>query len=101
MLKCFSVLLFLTIRPLISMGNDGGPYHRFRLSHDIILQALNDSVPDNKKGPEENQKDQAQQIKEVPKSHKQLKPVAVPTVTTIKPMQIVKPKIIKPVIKIR
>jgi hypothetical protein len=99
-LKCFSVLLLLMIRPLISVGNDGRPHHRFHLSHDVILQALNDSLPDNKKNPEENQKEQAQLIKEVPKSHKQLKPIAVPSVTRIKPMQIVKPKIIKPVIKI-
>ena len=98
--KSFLVLALLTIGPLISRGNDGTPYHRFHMSRQIILQALSDSVPDKKNSPEQNKKDQTQLIKEVPKSHKQLKPTAVPAVTTIKPIQIIKPKIIKTVIRI-
>lgn len=39
-------------------------------------------------------------IKEVPKSKKKIAPVAVPVSVTVKPLKIVTPKIIKPVIKI-
>ena len=61
-----------------------------------------DSVPQNKPV-QENTADVKQPavIKEVPKSKKQAVPISVPTtVKTIKPIKVIKPKIIKPVIKI-
>lgn len=39
-------------------------------------------------------------IKEVPKAKKQVAPVAVPVQVKVKPIKIIKPKIIRPVIKI-
>lgn len=82
------------------MGNDTAPKKYLLFSHEIIIRSLSDSVPINNKSTEEiTNKDQVV-IKEVPKSHKQIKPIAMPAVTSIKPLQLIKPKIITPVIRI-
>ncbi|HEV3222074.1 MAG TPA: hypothetical protein VGZ90_04310 [Puia sp.] len=99
--RYFLVIALFTIRPLVSIGNNGVPHHQFQMRSEIILQALIDSLPENKTSPDENSgKDQIKVIKEVPKSHKQIKPIAVPAVTPIQPLKIIKPKIIKPIIRI-
>jgi hypothetical protein len=99
--KCFLVMALFTIRPMASIGNNGVPHHQFQMRSEIIMQTLNDSLPDNKKSSGENSnKDQPQVIKEVPKSHKQIKPITVPAITPIQPLKIIKPKIIKPIIRI-
>ena len=67
-----------------------------------LRRLLNDTVPDVKKIPETktDSSSNGTAIKEVPKSKKQLAPVAVPVTVNVKPIKIIKPKIIKPVIKI-
>ena len=64
---------------------------------------LNDTVPDVKKTPDikTDSSVKGTAIKEVPKSKKQAVPVAVPINVNIKPLKVVKPKIIKPVIKLK
>ena len=64
------------------------------------INPVTDTLPPNNKKPEEsNEKKAAEIIKEVPKSRKQEKPLAV-TPVIIKPVT-VKPKIVvKPVIKV-
>jgi hypothetical protein len=68
----------------------------------VTIVAICDSVPENQTTTDnaaENK--QPAVIKEVPKSKKQAAPVSVtPVVKTITPVKVVKPKIIKPVIKI-
>ena len=63
------------------------------LKKDIkTVTSICDSLPENK---------QPAVIKEVPKSKKQAAPISVsPNVKTIKPIKVIKPKIIKPTIKI-
>ena len=98
--RCFCLLTVFIVRPLISMGNNTAPKQYLLFSHKIIIRSLGDSVPVNNKNTEEiTNKDQAV-IKGVPKSHKQIKPIAMPAVTSIKPLQLIKPKIITPVIRI-
>jgi hypothetical protein len=66
------------------------------------LGSICDSVPQNKPV-QENTADikQPAVIKEIPKSKKQAVPIRVPSnVNVIKPIKVIKPKIIKPVIKI-
>lgn len=75
--------------PFIGKANNGLPRHHFRFSRNIFMKPLLDSVPA-----------QNPVIKEVPKSRKQIKPVAIPAVKPIKPLPIIKPKIIKPIIKV-
>jgi hypothetical protein len=64
--------------------------------------AICDSLPQNKTVPENTSEiKQTTVIKEVPKSKKQVVPIIVsPAVKTIKPIKVIKPKIIKPTIKI-
>ena len=82
------------------MANGKPPKKYLVFNHEIIIRSMGDSVPTNNKNTEEiTNKDQAV-IKEVPKSHKQIKPIAMPAVTSIKPLQLIKPKIITPVIRI-
>lgn len=84
------------------MGNDGSPRHPFHLTREIITQVLSDSLPEIKKSTEESSnKDNTPVIKEVPKSRKQIKPIAVPSAPQIQPIKIIKPKIVKPTIKLR
>jgi hypothetical protein len=61
-----------------------------------------DSLPPNKTVPENTAENkQPAVIKEVPKSKKQPVPISIsPAVKTIKPIKVIKPKIIKPTIKI-
>jgi hypothetical protein len=95
------VLAPFAIGPLVSMGYDGSPHSPFHLKREIVIQALRDSLPENKKTPEEkNNMDNTQVIKEVPKSHKQIKPITIPAATQIKPIKVLKPKVLKPAVRI-
>jgi hypothetical protein len=68
------------------------------LKKDIAnVTSICDSLPPNKTVPENKQ---TTIIKEVPKAKKQTVPISVPAVKTIKPIKVIKPKIIKPTIKI-
>ncbi len=86
---------------MTSRANSGAPVHHFYMNREL-MRSLADSIPENKTDTRQKEnKDHDSVLKEVPKAHKQLKPVAVPAVTQIKPVQIIKPKIIKPVVRIR
>lgn len=70
-----------------------------------VLQAtinLCDSVPQSKNVPNETTTtNDPSIIKEVPKSKKQVKPISIQSALhVIKPVQIIKPKILKPIIRI-
>jgi hypothetical protein len=87
-----------------ALAGKGEPKHLSFLKKDVeIIASICDSVPENKTTSEnaaENK--QPAVIKEVPKSKKQAAPISVtPVVKTITPVKVVKPKIIKPVIKIK
>jgi hypothetical protein len=95
--------LALLIRNIPSFANTGKPGLLIQLSYKMqMIKSPCDTVPENKPPEQSAQSKQSAQIKEVPKARKQATPVAVPanTATTIKPIKIIKPKIIKPVIKI-
>jgi hypothetical protein len=64
---------------------------------------LNDSVPQIKSvsGVKTDSSAAESAIKEVPKSRKQGVPVAVSATVAAKPVKIIRPKIIKPVIKVK
>jgi len=66
------------------------------------VSALCDSLPPDKTATEKTTENkQTTVIKEVPKSKKQTAPISIsPVVKTIKPIKVIKPKIIKPIIKI-
>lgn len=90
----FIVLLFIFSRPLTGQANDGSS-KGFRNLPGIYTRTASDTIPDTKK-PEENTPAETKpvKIKEVPKSRRQVKPVPLPSVP-VKPLKIIKPKIIK------
>jgi transcription-repair coupling factor (superfamily II helicase) len=86
-----------------SFANEGKPAQVSILKKDVeTVIPISDSIPQNKTVPENTTVNKRTSvIKEVPKSKKQVVPISVsPTVKTIKPIRVIKPKIIKPVIKI-
>jgi hypothetical protein len=91
--KILPISLILLSAQVKSLAGTGNPYPCFHFMNMAQMSGvLCDSVPDSRQSP---------QIKEVPKSRKQEKPVALtPTPVTVKPIRVIKPKIIKPVIKI-
>jgi hypothetical protein len=95
------VLILFAARPLTGLANQGMPFRHFYIDGSLV-GSVSDSIPVNKKSPGQSDSQvPASAVKEVPKARKQIKPMAVPATTTIKPVQIIKPKIIKPVVRIR
>lgn len=96
----FGSLLFATEA---SLADKGKPMLVSILKKEVeTVSSICDSVPQTKPV-QENTADNKQPavIKEVPKSKKQVVPISVhPTVKTVKPIKVIKPKIIKPTIKI-
>ena len=88
---------------VICYADEGHPKHLLRIQVDKeILGLYNDTVPDIKKMPDAKTDSvvHASAIKEVPKAKKQAAPVSVSSALNIKPIKVIKPRIIKPVIKI-
>ena len=101
-LKCLLMAAFLMMYALAGRAGNGLPGKHIHPIRHVVLLSLYDSLPDNKKVPEDpGNKSKPEIVKEVPKARKQLKPIVVPaTTTTIKPMPLIKPKILKPNIRI-
>jgi len=86
-----------------SLADKGKPILVSILKKDVeTVGSMRDSLPQNKTAQENTAENkQPAVIKEVPKSKKQAVPISVPpTVKTIKPIKVIKPKIINPTIKI-
>ena len=95
--------LALIIGRVSCLANAGNPHPLAYLNYDMkILKSLCDTLPENKNAnAEAREKKEPALIKEVPKSRKQVKPVAVPAnMVNVKPIKVIKPRIIKPIIKI-
>jgi hypothetical protein len=86
---------FLVAAHVSALASDGKPVYRMKFRYIMSTALLADSLPvaaAKKISPPDST------IKEVPKSRKQQVPIAV--TTQIKPIKIIKPKIIKPIIKL-
>jgi len=81
--KYFFCLLFLVAGTQAVHAKEGKPVRKAIFDYTAVAPLLTDSVPGT--------------VKEVPKSRKQQVPV--PVSIQVKPIQVIKPKIIKPVIK--
>ena len=95
--RSFAAMLFFFGCSSLCYGNDGKPASRlhFHCVKAILLAA--DTVPAVQHIPESGTDSTSHVIKEVPKARKQVAPVAI----SVKPIKVIKPKIIKPVIKIK
>lgn len=72
------------------------PFHAFACT--TVVTAVADTVPASRPAENTPAKPVEEIIKEVPKARKQTVPV--PVVVQVKPIPVIKPKIIKPVIKV-
>jgi hypothetical protein len=100
--KCFLTGGFLLAMSLTGLANDNKPYYFNSAFADRTILSVTDTVPpqENKKVEENKNSKPEEVIKEVPKSRKQVKPLALTTAVKVKPV-IVKPKIVvKPIIKL-
>lgn len=83
--------LLLMARPAQSMAGSIG------------TEAVTDTVPDTRKPPQKKEKGKETAkkkpdiIKEVPKTRRQMKPIPVPAPIPVKPIKVIKPKVIKKV----
>ncbi|MEO6229223.1 MAG: hypothetical protein ABJB11_17940 [Ferruginibacter sp.] len=84
-------------------ASDGGPKVLAHIrNYQQALIMLSDTIPPIKKMPDikTDSLPKAITIKEVPKSKKQVVPVALPVSIKLKPIKVIQPKILKPIIKI-
>ena len=91
--RLFMIALFAALLPLATMAGNSG-YARFRFSDPVFTL---DSVPKKPAAKPENKPTDKPEIKEVPKSRRQIKPAAVGERIKIKPPVRVKPNIKKPI----
>jgi len=105
--KCFFSGGFFLATTLTGCAKDNKPYPHNAAFASMAMRSVSDTIPPQEnKRTEENAGTKPEEvtkevIKEVPKSRKQIKPLAVTSAVPIKPV-VVKPKIIvKPIIKLQ
>ncbi len=97
--KCIVGMLFLANFPIWVCAMDGKPVLHFSTRRTVTTGCQMDTIPPKVKSVDDLNKKPAEEIiKVVPRVRKQAVPV--PVSIPIKPPIIIKPKIIKPVIKI-
>lgn len=98
-LKCFIGLFFLTNIPQLVSANDGKPVLHFTISSFVSQRSQTDTLPPKNESLDNADNKPADEIiKAVPKARKQVVPI--PVLVQVKPPVIIKPKIIKPIIKV-
>ena len=97
--KCFIGLFFIINIPQFVSASDGKPVIHFTISTFISQRPQIDTVPSKVKSLDDaDNKPVEEIIKAVPKARKQVVPI--PVSLQIRPLIIIKPKIIKPIIKV-
>ncbi|MCW3093642.1 MAG: hypothetical protein JWP81_4711 [Ferruginibacter sp.] len=99
-LRYFIGVFILLNAPQLASGNNGNPRLRFENCIGGMPGNHTDTLPPSPKS-EDNTVTKPGDgiIKAVPKARKQALPL--PVVSSVKPIQIIRPKIIKPIIKVR
>ena len=97
--KCFICLFFLVNTWYRASGCDGKPVVHFNTGHLVVSHVQTDTLPPKVKAVEKAEAKPVEEvIKVVPKVRKQVVPI--PVSLPVKPPVMIKPKIIKPVIRI-
>jgi hypothetical protein len=98
LIKIISAIFFVAIFPATLLANNVKPFSAIRSDHFVSI-ALSDTLvpPAVKNVQTDNSKSEKIVIKVVPKPRRQIVPVPV---IKVKPLRTIKPKIIKPVIKV-
>lgn len=99
-LRCFIGVFILLNAPVLVSGENGKPRLRFGNCLAGMPAKSTDTLPPKVKDQDNTTAKPVEEIiKAVPKARKQAVPI--PVVVPVKPIKIVKPKIVKPVIKVR
>ena|SRR5580693_9644192 len=93
----FTAILFFFCSSSWCYGKDGKPAVKLNFNCAKMLPQAEDTVPTLKSPGATTAQSATVAIKEVPKAKKQAAPVAI----AVQPIKMTKPKIIKPVIKIK
>lgn len=100
-IKCLVGLIIAINLPVWALACNGLPRHHLKMKPAIVQLMQMDTIPANSKEmPALDPVEASVLIKSVPKVRKQAVPVSVPFKIKVKPINIIKPKIIKPVIKV-
>lgn len=95
----FIALASLVNLPLSSRASNEKPFRHLPAIYPVVLINFSDSIPSTKKSGTATDDNSANDvIKTVPKARKQAIPI--PVGVQVKPIILIKPKIIKPIIKI-
>ena len=95
----FITIASLFLLTLKTKAGDGRPIRNLRSIYPIILSSQKDTLPSSKKtGSEPGETASDEVIKVVPKARRQSIPI--PIGVQVKPIILIKPKIIKPIIRI-
>jgi hypothetical protein len=97
-LKVFIAIFFIIGIPHTVLADTGKPPGGIQFSHIPINELLSDTIIPKKKVESTKDKPSATAIKVVPKARRQAIPI--PVKVKVKPVKIIKPKIIKPLIKV-
>lgn len=85
--------------PQFTKGNDGRPISNLHKMYPILIRNCTDTLPTTKQTAAANNENQVDEvIKVVPKARRQAIPI--PVGVQVKPIILIKPRIIKPIIKI-
>jgi hypothetical protein len=93
----FTGILFFFSGSSWCYGNDGGHAVRLNFINAKVILLASDTIPLVKKIPESKTDSASSTVKAVPKARKQSAPIAI----AVQPIKVIRPKIIKPVIKIK
>lgn len=99
LLKGFIGMLFVISIPQLVLAKDSKPVCNFKMNHIAFNSIQSDTLPPAKTitaGTDDNPSPNI--IKEVPKARRL--PVPIPVSVNVKPVIIIKPKIIKPLIRV-
>lgn len=97
--KCFIALFMMLYIPKLVSASDGKRVLRFAISTFVSQRPQIDTVPSKVKSLNDADNKQVDElIKAVPKARKQVAPI--PVSVQVRPVIIIKPKIIKPIIKV-
>lgn len=91
------IITLAIIKPLAGFARETGKEKELLLSGIHLIPPVTDTVPSPPKPAETREKGKKiPDIKKVPKSRRQVKPLPIPVPVRIKPIKVIKPKVLKP-----
>lgn len=90
------IITLAIVKPVAGFARETGEGKERFLPGIRLMPPVADTVPAQAKPGETQQEVKVPDIKEVPKSRRQVKPLPIPAPIPVKPIKIIKPKLIRP-----